>query len=39
MHVNAKQPRTYGDTSMLIDYKTILQPQLDDLEEEIQRLL
>lgn len=39
MHVNAKQPRTFGDTSMLIDYSTILKPQLDDLEEEIQKLL
>jgi len=39
MHVNAKQPRSYGDTSMLIDYQTILQPQLEDLEEEIQKLL
>ena len=39
MHVNAKQPRTYGDKSMLIDYGKIQQPQLDDLEEEIQKLL
>jgi hypothetical protein len=39
IHVNGKQPRTYGNTSMLIDYSKIIQPQLEDLEEEIQKLL
>jgi len=39
IHVNEKQPQTYGNKDALIDYATILQPQLEDLEEEIQRLL
>lgn len=39
IHVNAKQPRTFGDTSKQIEYSIVLSPQLEDLEEEIQRLL
>lgn len=39
LHVNAKQPRTYGNPSKLIDYSTLLPPLLEDLEEDIHKLL
>ena len=37
--VNGKQPQTYGDSSKLINYEDLVPPDLDDLEEEIMKLL
>ena len=37
--VNGKQPQIYGDTSKLIDYNTLTPPDLDDLQDEIMKLL
>jgi hypothetical protein len=37
--VNGKQPQIYGDTSKLIDYNTLTPPDLDDLNDEIMKLL
>jgi hypothetical protein len=39
IYVNGKQPQTYGDTSKQIDYTALTPPQLDDLMEEIEKLL
>jgi ectoine hydroxylase-related dioxygenase (phytanoyl-CoA dioxygenase family) len=39
IHVNAKQPSTYGDESKKIDYSKVIPPDLDDLEEEIMKLI
>jgi len=39
LHVNAKQPNTWGDTSKLIDYSLLPPPDLADLEPEIIKLL
>ena len=39
IYVNGKQPQTYGDSSRSIDY-SLLQPSiLDDLEEDIMKLI
>ena len=37
--VNGKQPQTYGDSSKLINYDDLVPPELDDLQEEIMKLL
>ena len=37
--VNGKQPQTYGDSSKLINYDDLVPPDLDDLQEEIMKLL
>jgi len=39
IHVNSKQPRTYGDNSKLIDYSKLKQPYLGDMNIEIIKLL
>lgn len=39
IYVNGKQPRTYGDKSLEIDYETLTPPDLSELEEEIKELL
>ena len=39
IQVNGKQPRTYGDNSLLIDYESLTPPNLEDLREEIEKLL
>ena len=39
INVNGKQPQTYGDTSKLIDYNSLIPPKLDELHEEIMKLL
>jgi hypothetical protein len=39
IYVNGKQPRTYGDKSLAIDYETLTPPDLSELEEEIRELL
>ncbi len=39
IHVNAKQPQTYGNKDAHIDYNRVISPLLDDLEEEIQKLI
>lgn len=37
--VNSLQPRTYGDDSLKIDYSVLPNPDLDDLQEEIKRII
>lgn len=32
LHVNGKQPRTWGDKTKLIDYSTLIPPQINDLD-------
>ena len=39
IHVNSKQPQTYGDESKLVDYETLVKVDLSDLDEEIRKLL
>lgn len=39
IRVNPLQPRTYGDDSKKIDYSLLTPPNLEDLEEEIEKLL
>ena len=39
IYVNGKQPRTYGDKSLVIDYENLIPPDLSELEEEIKVLL
>ena len=39
IRVNGKQPRTYGDKSKVIDYSILKQPKLDDLMDEIIKLI
>lgn len=39
VHVNGKQPQTYGDDSRLIDYSLLVQPDLDDLLPAIEQLV
>ena len=37
--VNGLQPRNFGDSSLSIDYSSLIEPELDDLLPEIQKLL
>ena len=37
--VNSLQPRTYGNTDLLIDYSNLPHINLDDLMEDINELL
>jgi len=37
--VNGLQPQVYGDSSKLIDYNELIPPDLDDLTDEIMKLL
>ena len=37
--VNSKQPRTFGDQSLIIDYDTLQKPYLDDMANDIYKLL
>lgn len=37
--VNGKQPRTYGDDSLKIDYKALRAPELGDMMPEIEKLI
>ena len=37
--VNPKQPRTYGDSSLKIDYSVLKTPDLSDLEEKIKEII
>ena len=39
IYVNGKQPRTYGDNSLEIDYSTLVAPDLSDLDNLIKELL
>ena len=39
IYVNGKQPRTYGDNSLQIDYSTLVAPDLSDLDNLIKNLL
>jgi ectoine hydroxylase-related dioxygenase (phytanoyl-CoA dioxygenase family) len=39
IRVNAKQPRTYGNDSLSIDYSKLIPPNLDDMREQIEKLL
>ena len=39
IHVNGKQPRTFGNKSLQIDYSSLTPPNLSSMEEEIQKLL
>jgi ectoine hydroxylase-related dioxygenase (phytanoyl-CoA dioxygenase family) len=39
IRVNGKQPQTYGDKSKIIDYESLPKPQLDDMIEEINKLI
>tara|TARA_Y100000389_G_C17458774_1_gene520085 strand:- start:5 stop:877 length:873 start_codon:yes stop_codon:yes gene_type:complete len=39
IHVNGKQPQTFGNKSLQIDYSSLTPPDLSNLEEEIQTLL
>lgn len=39
IRVNPLQPRTYGDDSKKIDYSLLTPPNLEDLEDEIEKLL
>jgi ectoine hydroxylase-related dioxygenase (phytanoyl-CoA dioxygenase family) len=37
--VNGLQPQTYGNKELLIDYSKLVQPKLDDLKEDIIKLI
>jgi hypothetical protein len=37
--MNGKQQQTYGDKSKLIDYSKITEPNLDDIRDEIIKLI
>jgi len=37
--VNGKQPQTYGNDSLLINYDNLTEPNLEDIKEEIMKLL
>ena len=37
--VNGKQPQTYGNDSLLINYDELIPPNLEDIQEEIMKLL
>lgn len=39
VHVNGKQPQTFGDSSREIDYALLMPPELDDLLPEIEKLI
>lgn len=39
IYVNGKQPQTYGDATKLIDYSTLVSPDISDLDAEIRKLL
>jgi hypothetical protein len=39
IRVNGKQPQTYGDNSRKINYDSLPKPQLDDMLEEINKLI
>ena len=39
IRVNSKQPQTYGDDSLVIDYTKITKPEIDDLKDAIMKLL
>ncbi len=39
IRVNSLQPITYGDENREIDYSKLIKPNLDDLEEEIMKLI
>jgi len=39
INVNGKQPQTYGDKSKLIDYSKLTAPNLDDIRDEIIKLI
>ena len=39
INVNGKQPQLYGDDSKRIDYSKLTEPKLDDIMEEIEKLL
>ena len=39
IYVNGLQPRTYGNDSILIDYKSIPINDLSELEEEIMKII
>ena len=39
LHVNGKQPRTWGDKTKLIDYDALLPPDLSGLESDIMKIL
>ena len=39
IRVNGKQPRTFGDKSKVIDYSILKQPKLDDLMDEIIKVI
>ena len=39
LHVNGKQPQTYGNDTLLIDYEKLVPPILDDLEEKIKMII
>ena len=37
--VNGLQPQNYGDATLIINYNELIEPQLDDLLEEIVKLV
>lgn len=37
--VNGKQPQHYGDKSLVIDYKALQAPQLEDMMNDIEKLI
>jgi hypothetical protein len=39
INVNSKQPQTYGNTELLIDYTKLIIPEIDDLKDDIAKLL
>tara|TARA_Y100000590_G_scaffold470610_1_gene666923 strand:- start:12870 stop:13739 length:870 start_codon:yes stop_codon:yes gene_type:complete len=39
VHVNGKQPQIYGDKSKLIDYSQLSKPYLENIMEEISKLI
>ena len=39
LHVNGKQPQTYGNDTLLLDYEKLVPPILDDLEEKIKMII
>ena len=39
LHVNGKQPQTFGNDTLLIDYEKLVPPILDDLEEKIKMIV
>ena len=39
IHVNGKQPQTYGDASKLINYDSLLKPNLERFIDDIEKLI